>query len=212
MQCFGHFGEVMKFLFTSILCLGLSAQMALAAASHKELLDKMNLKSFESLKGRFIQVKVLSELGVEIKTEGNFLVNRLDPKASVFNWNVEKPSKSQVCLDSKGVVLDSGGKKKKIAFSEIGQDSSQQMTSLLKLMSLNPSQLGEDFEIKAAGEDYLLTPKKVEAVFFKTAQIHVNKSGIVDKISVKEKSGDELNIQFSDLKTDKAKDIKACAF
>lgn len=206
----------MDFLFASILCLGLFSQAAESlpaaenAASHKELLKKMNLKSFESLKGRFVQVKILSELEVQIKTEGNFLVNRKDPKASVFNWNVEKPSKSQVCLDSKGVVLDSGGKKKKISFSEIGQDSGQQMTSLLKLMSLDPGQLDEDFHIKPAGEDYLLTPKKPESVFFQTALIHVSSAGIVDKISVKEKSGDELNIQFSNLKTEKAKDSKAC--
>lgn len=219
------FGTVLTFLFlifsaswstaadshASAQAKGVSAAPAAANnASHNEILKKMNLKIFKNLRGHFEQNKLLKELQVEIKTEGNFEVNR---ETSVFHWNVEKPKPSAVCLDKTGVVMDSAGTKKKISFAEIGEDSGRQIASLLKLMSSDPKQLIEEFEvteIKGSQKSFLLKPLKPENVFFDSAELHVDKAGLVDQIKLIEKSHDELLIQFTQLKTNQAQVIKPC--
>jgi hypothetical protein len=219
------FGTVLTFLF---LLLGASwstaadsqtsaqakgARPAAAAtdnASHNEILKKMALKKFKNLKGIFAQEKVLKDLNVQIKTEGSFEVDR---ESSVFHWNVEKPKPSQVCLDKTGIVMDSAGSKKKITFAEIGESSGRQIASLLKLMSSDPKQLVEEFEVSEVVNSkgsYLLKPLKLENVFFDSAELHVAQTGLVDKIKIIEKSKDELNIQFSKLQTDQTRPIKPC--
>lgn len=180
-------------------------------ASHNDILKKMNLKKFKTLEGRFAQTKFLKDLEVEIKTDGNFEVERSN---SIFHWNVENPKPSQVCLDKTGIVLDSAGSRKKISFSEIGEDSGRQISSLLKLMSSDPEQLVQEFSVVAAPnqtDTFNLKPKKPENVFFESAQLHISKTGFVDKINLFEKSKDELRIQFSNLKADHTKSIPSCA-
>jgi hypothetical protein len=207
----------MKLLFAGVLLnlLFLSHQSqagsAKDAASHKqEDANPLKLKNFEDLKGRFFQVKTLKELGVEIKSEGNFQVSRKSEKDRIFHWNVEKPKPSKVCIDAKGIALESNGSVKKISFSEMGPDSGEQMSSLLKLISLDPSQLPQDFKIEAIGPDFLLTPLKPETVFFQTALVHVDAKGLVDHLVLKEKSQDELKVQFKNLSTEKFK-LESCA-
>jgi hypothetical protein len=193
-----------------------------ADASHKSVIEKMNLKAFETLQGRFVQEKIISEIGVEIKTEGNFKVSRVSATDSVFHWNVEKPQVSKICLDAKGIVLDSLGGLKKISFDEMGPDSGQQISSLIKLISSDPEQMAKDFSIKEKNtpNEYELTPKDLKKVFFERAEIHVGSNGLMDRIKLIEKSKgkevadvarDELRIQFSDLKINSLKKIKSCA-
>ena len=52
------------------------APVAKDNALHNEILKKMALKNFKNLKGSFTQEKVLKDLDVQIKTEGNFEVDR----------------------------------------------------------------------------------------------------------------------------------------
>lgn len=174
--------------------------------------NPLGVKVFEHVQGHFKQQKSIHELGVEIKTEGTFQISHLqDNQGYIFHWNVEVPKPSQVCMDSKGLVVNSGGKKKKIGFEEMGADSSKQMTSLLKLMSLDPQKIATDFKIDKQQDKFLLTPKSPNTVFFEQALVRVNAVGLVDWISLKEKSKDELNIQFSNLKTKNIKILKPCA-
>lgn len=205
------FGLVLCF-FVQTLSFDIFAQAAKANnASHKELIKKLNLKNFENLQGLFIQNKVLKEIGVELKTSGNFQLSRQTSTSPVlFHWNVEKPKASKVCLNSEAVFLTTGTGQKKISFSEIGADSGQQISSLMRLMSLDPEVLLKEFEVETAGKNLLLKPLKKESVFFESAQLHVNSNGLVDKIKLIEKSHDELQLQFSDLKTDQIKKMKPC--
>jgi hypothetical protein len=176
------------------------------AASHKSAtLADLKLANFEQLEGRFQQTKLLKELDLEIKTEGDFQVLRQPQNASVFRWNIQKPKVSKICIDSVGILIDSAdgdpAKKKNLKFSEVGKEAGDQIASLLKIITMDQGKIGEEFEITPQGKTYLLTPKDPAKAFFQSANLEINGKGLAEKVTIREKSQDEIRIRFTDLKT-----------
>src|SRR5258708_1590767 len=97
------------------------------------------LSQFASLKGRFHQPKFFHDLNVQIKTQGKFRIAKKRPDSSVIHWDIETPAVSRICIDETGLVIDGGSgskDRKKLNFSEIGQETSAQISGLLKLMTM----------------------------------------------------------------------------
>ncbi|WP_413293201.1 LolA family protein [Bdellovibrio sp. HCB185ZH] len=191
------------------------AQFSLAATQDAGALRDLKLAEFTKLSGQFKQSKSLKELDVEIKTEGNFQVLRPTPDTSVFHWNIEKPKPSNICIDGVGIVVDSGTpmKRKNLKFSEVGREAGDQIASLLKIITMNQSRIAEEFVIQKQGGSFLLNPKNPAQAFFESATLDIGKSGLVKKVVILEKSKDEIQIDFLNMKTQSsaiAKDEK-CA-
>ncbi|UYL09604.1 outer membrane lipoprotein carrier protein LolA [Bdellovibrio sp. SKB1291214] len=186
------------------------AQSALAALQGEAPSKDMKLAEFKKLTGQFKQSKILKELDVEIKTEGRFQVLRPTPEKSVFHWNITKPKPSNICIDGVGIVVDSGmpPQRKNLKFSEVGKEAGDQIASLLKIITMNQNRITEEFVVQKQGAQYLLTPKNLEKAFFETATLDINKDGLVKNVLIKEKSKDEIRIEFLDMKTQVAAVLK----
>ena len=171
------------------------------AASHKG--DKPALREeladFEVLSGRFEQTKTIAEVELTLQTSGSFEVHK---KTSIVHWNIEKPKNSTICIDKEGVAIRGGGTTKSFKFSEVGNDVGRQVAQLTQLMSMDRPALEKEFNIKKEGSLYKLTPKE-KAAMFSSAEISVGARGLVERVVLKEKSGDSLDIRFSKMVTSK---------
>jgi outer membrane lipoprotein-sorting protein len=179
---------------------------ALHAAAHNgTLVQDAHLARFTRLEGQFKQTKNLKELDLEIKTEGDFKVLRPTETASVFYWNILKPKPSHICIDEVGILIDSADgnpeKKKNLKFSEVGKETGDQIVSLLKIITMDPNKIDEEFAVQKGANNYVLTPKKKEAAFFESATLSVNAKGLVQQVTILEKSQDQIRIEFLNLKT-----------
>jgi len=165
----------------------------------------MKLANFEQLNGKFKQTKILKELNVEIKTEGRFQVLKQGKDASIFRWDIVKPKPSKICIDSLGIVMDSAdgdpAKRKNLKFSEVGKEAGDQIASLLKIITMDQNKIGDEFTIEKQDKLFVLSPKNKDGAFFETATLDINKAGLAQNVMIKEKSQDEIQIHFSDLKT-----------
>ncbi len=190
-------------LFMSVNILGLNTfALTPNGATHKEVdVEKPHLADFGELTGDFKQIKLLHDLDIEIKTEGNFKVIKANKTSKVFYWNIEKPQASHICIDKDGLMIEnlSSKKKKYLKFSEVGRDVGDQITSLLKIIMMDQEDIEHEFDIKKQNDKLLLTPLKKENAFFASALLKINKLGLVESVAIKEKSQDEINIQFSKL-------------
>jgi hypothetical protein len=202
LECFMRVGR--QFLIFLVFCV--VAQSSVAATQGESPLKDMKLADFAKLTGQFKQSKILKELDVEIKTEGRFQVLRPTAESSVFHWDIVKPKPSNICIDSVGIVVASGTppKRKNLKFSEVGKEAGDQIASLLKIITMNQDRIAEEFVIQKQGAQYLLTPKNLPQAFFETATLDINKEGLVKNVLIKEKSKDEIRIEFLDMKTQAA--------
>ena len=181
-------------------------------AAHKgDGLKDIHLTEFNELAGQFKQTKHLKELDVQIQTQGRFRVSKVAGGKAVFRWDIEKPKPSKFCIDPQGIISQSmtseGLKTKNLKFSEVGPETGHQIMGVLKVMTLDPQKMGDDFEMKTDGDVLNLTPRNKSQSFFESAQLKI-KSGFVQNLVIKEKSGDEIQIQFSDLKSKSTKVVE----
>ena len=154
------------------------------------------LARFESLAGNFDQVKRIKELDLEIKTAGDFRVLRPKIGAPVFFWNIKTPKPSKICIDDIGLVMN----EKSMSFSEVGAEAGSQISDMLKIVSMDSKGIEESFKVEKVKDKMLLTPKAAEKSFFKSAELTLNSEGLVRRLVLTEKSADQMDIQFSNLK------------
>ena len=193
----------MNMILTTFMLLSCLNALAVSETNKNQLLK---LKSFAEIQGQFIQTKTLSELNVTIQTEGQFKINKGTDKKVIFYWNILKPSPSKICIDSEGIQISSnrpGGKRepKKIKFSETGPETTTQMLSFFKLLSLDEKSAQDFFFFRAEGKSFLLTPKNSTTSLFKTVHIEINHQGLIKNLQIDEKSTDKIEIHFFKLKT-----------
>lgn len=180
---------------------------ALAAAPSEALL---RLNSFAHIEGQFTQVKTLQEINVSIKTEGDFAITKSVSNKSLLHWNIKKPTKSLICIDSEGLQMTSVSDnkqnpitKKQIKFSEMGAETNDQILNFFKLLSLNQESAAQLFTVQPSGQGFLLTPKDKEKSVFENVHIKINKQGLIENLLVQEKSHDKIEIRFFNIKTKK---------
>ncbi|MBC7370794.1 MAG: outer membrane lipoprotein carrier protein LolA [Bdellovibrionaceae bacterium] len=154
------------------------------------------LADFHHLEGRFQQSKLLRELDLEIKTTGNFQVLRPKGRPSVFYWNIVSPKPSKICIDDVGIVIN----KKNLKFSEVGAETGDQISGMLKIITMDSAKIEESFLVEKKNNQLFLTPKNLESSFFNSATLTLNNKNLVDDVLLIEKSKDQIHIHFSDLK------------
>lgn len=192
-----------------------SGRLAKSGAAHKSTLSELpQISRFERLSGNFQQVKFLRELDVKIQTSGQFQINRSDSENSVVHWNLERPKKSQICIDREGLVIDSMNgsvsSKRRLNFSEVGQEAGDQIVSLTKLITMDFRVAEKDFRIEKKGKTFILKPNESKGAFFESAKLELTPEGYLKNIEIKEKSQDEIQIQFSDFKVSQSLKGEKC--
>ncbi|MBL7672456.1 MAG: outer membrane lipoprotein carrier protein LolA [Bdellovibrionaceae bacterium] len=195
---------------------GIKNPLKSAAAHKSRSANSIQISSFGRLSGRFHQNKVLKELDVKIQTSGQFHINRPDSENTIVHWNLEKPKKSQICIDKEGLVIDAmtgaASGKKRMNFSEVGREAGDQIVSLTKLMTMDFRDAEKDFLIEKKGKVFILKPINEKASFFESAELELNPEGFIKNIEIKEKSQDEINIQFSGFKVSQSLKGEKCIF
>lgn len=182
----------------------------------------------KQVSGKFKQIKKIHEFDITLVTEGEFelipTINNLnstekkvklnhsinenskgDPKGFKLIWKITKPEITDICIDSESVSLtttDLNGKKlnRKISMNELNS-SSQSLTYLLKLISLDPNEIYNSFYIsKNSSNHYNLKPRTEILNTISQISLKLNSSGFIDNTEITEKNSDTLNIQFYELK------------
>jgi hypothetical protein len=100
---------------------------------------------------------------------------------------------------------------KNLKFSEVGKEAGDQIASLLKIITMDQAKIADEYNIEKLGKQFLLTPKDKAKAFFESSTLQMNAKGLVEKVVIKEKSQDEIHLQFVELVTKNmppAKDLK----
>lgn len=150
-------------------------------------------RSLKRLDSSFEQTKTLSDMGIDISSQGTFT---LIPPDKVI-WKVTKPSLMTLTLDKdsltmKGegetLVLKQDGPSKKVS------DSIQKIVSWLKM---DVKQLVKDYQVfEVAKQRYRFVPLDKDSPF-KGMEMDLALNGHLEKLRLQEKSGDEIEIKFS---------------
>jgi hypothetical protein len=182
--------------------------------------------AYEVLEGKFEQTKTLKEMGISLKSQGAFRIYRLNEQAiktsqnpaekgrklqSKLEWMIEKPAKTNLCLDSTNLVV-SGAENFKGSIDSVGSIYAAQIRSLQKLLSLDPSTPTDlklevlaknPLRVKVLPEDQALKNYRyIELSFLKENSLTQKefKNGqapILSKVQLVESGGDELQMIFS---------------
>lgn len=159
------------------------------------------LAEFEQLEGRFQQKKLLRELDLEIKTSGTFEVRRPKTGPAVFYWSILAPKPSKICIDDVGILMNG----KNLKFTEVGTEVGDQISGMLKIITMDPAKIADSFDIEQKGQRLVLRPKKPASSFFESATLTLDSKGLTKDVVLTEKSKDQIQIEFSGMKMNSKK-------
>ncbi len=135
----------------------------------------------------------------------------------VLHWNITKPEKSDICIDSEGLVIESykRGKltKNKVRFSELAggegmeSGSQNQVLQLMEIFHLAPEEISKSFKIFQKQDGSLnLEPRNQAQAIFSSIDLQLNNKGLIQKVHLYEKSQDELLLEFDHVQGSVSKD------
>ncbi len=192
----------MKFL-VALLCLAQFSGVALVQGAPKKAMEKAELtsllayyQSITKLKARFKERKTLKDLSYPLLSEGLLTVQRPDRVV----WEITKPSPLVVTLDRKELSIESGaGKtKKREAIAVEGNDkAAESLKGLVAWLRLDPTALLEEYRIYSLGNhEYEMVPKRAGATPFDSLTMTLKEGAHLEALSIREKSGDSIVINF----------------
>lgn len=166
----------------------------------KEKLQKY--QNIESLRVDFTQKKTISDLDIEIKSSGTLTVDK--KKDTVVTWLVQKPAWIEIMLNNSELLITKkeDGKKiiNKISLQKIkneGQENSNFFDSLLSWLDLDAEKLIRFYSISEKNNfEYVFTPLKPQGHPFESITLTLDTNGIAQKMSVIEKSKDQIEISL----------------
>ncbi|MBS1961834.1 MAG: outer membrane lipoprotein carrier protein LolA [Bdellovibrionales bacterium] len=175
--------------------------------SETALAEKLRFyASIKTLETDFHQVKDLRDLGMQMKSEGRLTLRR--PDAVI--WEVRKPARVKVELDSKGIRITSGEGKSATVQTFSSSEMSAQMQKdkatsslhdLVAWLKLDAHALSEQYAITTTGTDargqsrFVFTPKKPGP--FASMEMELAKAGHLAKLVLNEASGDRMTLEFA---------------
>lgn len=162
---------------------------ALSEAEFSSILHRY--QSFSSLKTSFTQIKTITDLGIQLKSEGTLSINR----PSTVIWQVLKPGPLTVTINDKQVSMEN----ETFLLSSAPSKVSQKLALMISWLKMDTAKLYENFSILRLRENvYRLTPrqKKSDAMGIGAFEITLNSQGYVERVLITEVSGDLLEILF----------------
>lgn len=178
-----------------------------AFATATTVMETLWLKPFGEIKGKFTQTKTINELQISLITEGTYHLQK-HTDISVLIWTIQKPQKSEICMDELGVTFSpASGKKKHIKFTEVPDEIGDQIAILGKLLGGDQAKLLEFFEVKKTNNSFKLTPKVGKPSVATHIDLKVHEKGYVESVYLEEKNKDITSINFSNTKSLQKKDF-----
>jgi hypothetical protein len=189
----------------------LSARSAVAVpVTEQELAAKLRFYAkIGTLETDFHQVKVLKELGMEMKSEGRLTLKRPD---SVV-WEVTKPAPVKVELGRAGVRITNGegasARVENFPTAEMPKEgSASSLHDLVAWLRLDAHALSTQYAIaKTAPDHFIFTPKKPGP--FRTMEMDLSQDGHLKKLVLNEATGDQMRLTFAKPRVMRATDKDA---
>ncbi len=177
---------------TFILSTGQAAP--LTAVQLKEMLKKYQKDLF--LQGQVKQEKLIKELDLRLKSEGLFEIHKSSAQGLTIDWNIKKPENLHVCIEGSTLYIQDSNQKAPIQqdLNKVDDQSQGSFAVLRTLMEMDTDRLLKDFSVYKAKDQLTLESKKV------TVHISLNKDDLFKQIKFVEASGDELKIDFVNVK------------
>lgn len=165
-----------------------------------EIAEKLKFyRKIRTLKTQFQQTKRIPDLDVEIKSEGEMELVRPEK----VTWKVKKPAPTELILDGNKVEITSGeGREKKTeSFSLDGALDASTMRSLVSMLAwlkLDIPSIQNGYTIYAVDKaTFKCVPKDEKNSVFQSLTFFLHSEGHLKKLAIGEKSGDQIEIQFS---------------
>lgn len=149
-------------------------------------------QNFFTLKTQFTQVKTITDLGIQLKSEGTLTIIR----PSTVVWKVLKPSPLTVTINDKQVSMEN----EVFLLSSAPSQVSQKLAFVISWLRMDTHTLAENFSIRRTHENvYQLLPKqeKKDSLIIGSFEITLNSQGYVERVIITEISGDRLDIHFA---------------
>lgn len=165
----------------------------------KEVSEKLAFyQKLKELKTTFHQVKTLTSLKMELKSEGEMRLKRPDE----VTWIVKKPSYSEVRLVSHEIKILSGeGKEQKTQNVTLGKETdpnvSRAILSMMAWMRMDIPEIVRTYTLFEVGDlKYRCEPKDRDQAIFEALVFQLHPKGHVKELTIEEKSKDTIRITF----------------
>jgi len=178
-----------------------SSGVALADAapiSEKELSEQLKFyQSVEELTAGFTQTKHLSEMNLDLKSEGHLSFKKPDKVI----WEVVRPSPVTVKLSKEDIQITTASETHTYKVQEISQDHVAKGLGLLwPWLTFDVHALSEQYKMsKLSDRSFQFEPKSAGLPVTKI-QASLTKEGHLDRLKLFENSGDWMEIQFGNPK------------
>lgn len=158
-------------------------------------------KSISKLEARFEQVKTLKDAGVTLKSSGIFSLRMEHGGPAVVDWTVEKPAYLRLHITDKSIDLAEKAGEAGKPVIENREAQARILRPIYAWLTVDAAKISEQFEIDHCGH-YRLTPKDKDSPI-KEMYMSLNGSGLVESVTLNEKSGDHMQITFLSTKVTK---------
>lgn len=165
-------------------------------------------KSLTYLRGNFSQIKFISALQMQIKSNGNFEVQKKANNEQSILWSILLPEKMKIKICRDKLLIEnpnlSGSEKiRVINIKDQQSDMAGNYIYLMKIMDFDVESIAQDFDIRFLEKKYIFVPKNNENINLKEIQILLNKEMNIQQITLLEKNSDYLRIDFNQLRQGK---------
>lgn len=150
-------------------------------------------QSMESLEVPFKQIKSLTDLNLELRSEGRLTLTLPDRVL----WEILKPQPTTVLLEQDKITLDSNGKKETFKPGDSNSTKDKQsFADLLNWLKLDAEAIAQNYTVsKTTDRTYTFAAKRPDSAV-KSLEMELTKSGDVAELNFNESSGDKIKIQF----------------
>lgn len=175
------------------------------AAHESQPLDREALRQrlkfysqVNELETTFSQTKFLSDMGVELKSEGRFQLRR--PQQVV--WEIVKPGRVRIEMTRDEIVVTSGEgasqSKRVLKVSAIPDEKDiKSLKNLVSWLELDAQALSEEYSVFAVGKQaFRFVPKNAKLSAFKELEMTLANGGHLSRLVIHEPSGDRMDITF----------------
>lgn len=175
--------------------------MAPAAPVSSEALSK-DLARYRSLRGleaEFRQTKTLQGMSLTLKSAGHFRLTRTGSDAEI-EWVVKDPAYLKLRITPTALLMSENEGDAGKPVVDNADATARILRPLYAWLSMDAARIAENYAIDDKGKnEFELTPKDKSAPV-KQLRIHLDARKLVDRVVLRETSGDELRIEFSGTK------------
>ena len=198
-------------LFWLLYFLAIAAPCAEAEKSLHSQLKALLIQSqtAKEIRGHFQQKKIIQELGLEIDSSGDFLIQKFNVQDRTLFWSVKKPETFEMCIDKDHIVLQNP-KKQVMSLKELSGNTYDQILYLLNLLSFNFNFLEKNFQLSKDKEIWVFRPINDKSFLFDKIHLEIDTKGKIKMVELFERSNDKIQIRFENVRYSNQLKMQKC--